>query len=254
MQAIVLARQNFREFDQIISLYTRERGKVELLAKGVKKPVSKNSPHLERFSHILVESVIGRELMHLTTAQTIRLFSGIRQDVEKIIAACVATAWVDNMTEVGERDERLFRLIHSWLSFLDTASYRSIFLDGFFIGALSCFGFAPSMEACVVCDTPFQKMAFEKSALYFAGGGIICPSCRKIKEAVGEEMRECTLRDVSNIQLLAKCDWRLLERYPVSSSEAARLHALVYAFTIYHSERQLADWGNMWYCMVGMPR
>lgn len=245
MQAIVLARQNFREFDQIISLYTRERGKVELLAKGVKKPVSKNSMHLEPFSHVLVESVPGRELTHLTTAQTIRLFAGIRRDAQKSIAARVATTWVSTVTQAEERDERLFRLLHSWLAFVDSAPYRHVFLDGFFVGVLSCFGFAPSMEACVVCDKAFQKMAFEKPALYFAGGGIICPSCRKAKEAVEEEMLECTLADVSNLQLLAKSDWGLLERYPMPPAEAVRLHTLVYAFTIYHSERQLADWGQL---------
>lgn len=246
MQAIVLARQNVREFDQIISLYTRERGKVEALARGVKKFVSKNSPHLEPFSAVIAEVVPGRAGFHLTTAQPFRTFSGIRRDLKKLLAARTAVGWVEKMTHAGERDEQLFKLLFSWFAFLDRASYRPVFLDGFFVGVLSCFGFAPRLSACVVCDTPFQTMAFEKPALYFAGGGIICPSCRKQKEAIGEDMRDCTLADVSNLQLLAKSDWRLLERYPLSADDAARLHALVYAFVMYHSERAVADWGNVW--------
>ena len=47
MQAIVLSRRDFREFDQMISLYTREQGKLELLARGLKKVTSKNAAHLE---------------------------------------------------------------------------------------------------------------------------------------------------------------------------------------------------------------
>ena len=42
MLAIVLSRRDFREFDQIVSLYTKEKGKLEVLARGVKKITSKH--------------------------------------------------------------------------------------------------------------------------------------------------------------------------------------------------------------------
>ena len=52
MIAVVLGRRDFHEADQIISCYTKEKGKVELLARGVKKITSKNSAHLEQFSFV----------------------------------------------------------------------------------------------------------------------------------------------------------------------------------------------------------
>jgi DNA repair protein RecO (recombination protein O) len=49
MMAIVLSRRDFRENDQMIVLYTLEKGKIEALAKGIKKTVSKNAAFLEPF-------------------------------------------------------------------------------------------------------------------------------------------------------------------------------------------------------------
>jgi DNA repair protein RecO (recombination protein O) len=267
MLSIVLARRDFREYDQTVTLLSAERGKVELLAKGVKKIVSKNTSHLEPGSLVIVKSVRGRELEHLTTAQPAAVFPRTRRSIEKLLALRVAMAFLDRLVHPGERDAAFFRTVVRWITMIEkTEHFSPILLDGFFVACLKALGLAPRLSACVMCNAPFGRMAFEKPALYFAGGGIICPPCRvnkppplggvpsKAGEAVGEEMRECTLADVSNLQLLAKSDWQLLERYPLPPDEAARLHALVYAFTIYHSERTLADWGNLWYTIGSMKQ
>ena len=78
MQAIALKRKDFREVDQMISFYTRECGKLELLARGIKKIESKNSPHVEPFSYADIEFAAGKELYHLTKVQPIQSFKNIR--------------------------------------------------------------------------------------------------------------------------------------------------------------------------------
>ena len=74
MLAIVLARHDVREFDQMISLYTRDAGKIEVLAKGIKKITSKNSSNLEVFSVVDVEVAPGKEIDHLTKVQPFKIF------------------------------------------------------------------------------------------------------------------------------------------------------------------------------------
>ena len=71
MQAITLSRRNFREFDQIVSLYTEDLGKVELLARGIKKITSKQAAHVEPFSLVTLEIARGKEVDHLTKVQTV---------------------------------------------------------------------------------------------------------------------------------------------------------------------------------------
>ena len=84
MLAIVLSRRDFRENDQIITFYTKERGLVSALARGAKKSVSKNAAALEPLSYVEVELVPGKELQHVTQVYTIEYFPFIRQNLTKI--------------------------------------------------------------------------------------------------------------------------------------------------------------------------
>ena len=74
MQVIVLSRRNFREADQIISLYSFDKGKFEVLAKGIKKIISKNSAHLEPFCFSEVEIISGKEFDYLGFVQFLNNF------------------------------------------------------------------------------------------------------------------------------------------------------------------------------------
>ncbi len=141
MQAIVLSRRNFREADQIISLYSFDKGKAEILAKGIKKITSKNSAHLEPFCFSEVEIISGKELDHLGTVQTLNNFLNIRQDFTKSLAASFVVNLLDKTIEVGERDERIFVLIKSWLEFLDKNNFNLIMIDAFVIKLLYYLGF-----------------------------------------------------------------------------------------------------------------
>ncbi|TSC84026.1 MAG: DNA repair protein RecO (recombination protein O) [Parcubacteria group bacterium Gr01-1014_13] len=121
MLAIVLARKNWREFDQMISLYTRERGKVEVLAKGIKKITSKNSSNLEILSLAEIEIAQGKEIDYLTKVQSVKIFKNIYSDFDKIFLANYAVKLADGNILVQERDENIFNLIISFLDFLNSA-------------------------------------------------------------------------------------------------------------------------------------
>lgn len=251
MEAIILSRRDFREYDQIISVYTKEQGKLELLARGVKKIVSKNAAHLEPFSYCIVEMVPGKEIQHLTTAQPLSIFPSIRTNLEKSLAAQIVVATTDRLTHVGQKDARLFALLKSWLIFVEKASILPwLLVDGFLLALLQLLGFAPILDRCVVCAKAYKTMIKEefsaarktKPGLYFAGGGLVCPSCREIKEKIGEEIIDCGLKEASDLQLLLKADWRINAGFRLSDAEIQDIHRLVMAFATYHTERKLPDW------------
>ncbi len=119
MLAIVLSRKNWREFDQIVSLYTQERGKVEVLAKGIKKITSKNSANLEILSLAEVKTAQGKEIEHLTKVQSVKIFTKIYVDFDKIwLAQYVARLAEENILP-AEPDEKIFNLLISFLEFID---------------------------------------------------------------------------------------------------------------------------------------
>jgi len=142
MQAIVLSRRDFRESDQIISLYTLEKGKQEVLARGVKKITSKNSAHLEPFSFVDIEIVPGKEIDHLTKVQPINYFSDIRKDLQKSLSASYVVGLTDKLVHSGEYDERIFSLLREWLEVMNNLEYFNIvFVDCYIVILLYNLGF-----------------------------------------------------------------------------------------------------------------
>lgn len=142
MYAFVLARRDFRENDQIISLYTEEKGKMEVLARGVKKITSKNSAFLEPFFLVDAEIVLGKEVLRLTKVQPVNSFKNVRADLQKILMAGYAVDLLDKLLQSGEPDKNIFLLIKSFLEFLDkSADIQPIILDAFMVRLFKFLGF-----------------------------------------------------------------------------------------------------------------
>ncbi|HBU07144.1 MAG TPA: DNA repair protein RecO [Candidatus Magasanikbacteria bacterium] len=142
MLAFVLYRRDFREADQIISFYTLEKGKMEILTRGVKKITSKNSAHLEPFSLVEAEVILGKELNYLGAVQPINYFVSIRKKLQKSLAAGFLVSTLDKLLHEGEKDERIFDLIVSWLEYVDNqyTVYGIHLLDSYVVRLLSYLG------------------------------------------------------------------------------------------------------------------
>lgn len=254
MLALILNRHDVREYDQIISVFTKERGRQDMLARGVKKITSKNAANLEPFSCVNIEMVQGREVSHLTKVQPVHYFSGIRAHPWKSMIAQFGMHIVKRVTQVGNRDATLFQCGYEWLSFLNTyqgTSYVTI-LDAFIIRIFSELGFRPIVNACVVCDMPVRTMLKQeieggpekRPGCYFAGGGVVCSDCKQKKRVVGEEVFDCGIKEISLLERCLDNNWAVIADAQITKKEAAQLHRLIYQYVVYHHERSIPDWGK----------
>lgn len=148
MFAIVLSRNDTREFDQMVSLYTREHGKVEVLAKGIKKIVSKNSANLKVFSLVDIEVAQGKGVDHLTKVQSVNIFKDIYSDFDKIFLSGYIIKIANENILIGEQDKRIFDLLLSFLEFLNSAASVNSFAlaTGFVFKLWHCLGFGDSED------------------------------------------------------------------------------------------------------------
>jgi len=165
MNAIVLRRTDFRENDQLVSLLTREKGKISALARGVKKITSKNSPYLEPFFYIETEIIPGREVKHITKVSGLDVFKNIRADLAKSVLAARAINIVDNLILENERDASVFEFLLDWLKFLDMNKTGSAFFSGFVARLLKIIGFSPVLKKCVVCGNRRLSPVPEKNTI-----------------------------------------------------------------------------------------
>ena len=188
-------------------------------------------------------------MAQLTKVIHINFFATIRQNFDKSMDAGCVCSCLDQMTEVEEVDSRIFELFLSWLKFVDKSDkFNNILTDAFIINLFSVLGFYPILDYCVICEKTYKEMAKDnllnnkKLGFYFAGGGIICPLCREEKKHIGEQIVDCGLREVSNLQALLKNDWRLIQDFSMEEVEQKKLHKLIYEFVLFHSEKKIEDW------------
>ena len=78
---IVLKRVDLGEADRVLTLYTRDQGKLRAIAKGVRRTTSRSAGHLEPFTLSDLLLAVGRELDVVSQAETIGAFRDVREDL-----------------------------------------------------------------------------------------------------------------------------------------------------------------------------
>jgi len=128
-QGIILKRRDYREVDGLFSIYTKDRGKIEVVAKGVKKIKSKLSSHLDYFSLVDLMIAKGRNFDQIAGATMTRNFSSLKSDLGKIILGSYCFEVVDALIKTEYRDERIWKLLNEALELLEITDYSNVILD-----------------------------------------------------------------------------------------------------------------------------
>lgn len=110
-QGIIIKTFNSGEIDRLVTVYTKEFGKLLLKAKSVRKNQAKLKGHLELFlySHLIVAP--GRGLDIVTGAETIEGFSRLRKNLPSLAAAYYLSELIDKLVAGPEKDENIWQLL-----------------------------------------------------------------------------------------------------------------------------------------------
>ncbi|HPT40726.1 MAG TPA: DNA repair protein RecO [Candidatus Paceibacterota bacterium] len=122
-RAIVLAKKTVGETDGRIALYTEELGKVDAIAKGLKKIIAKLSHHLEPLNLIQC-SIVSANNKHLTSALTINSFLNIRKNEAALFVALKNVEILNQAFSMPEPDKILWKKLNGFLENLDSLSLR----------------------------------------------------------------------------------------------------------------------------------
>lgn len=179
-QAVVLRTHKLGEADRIVTLLSREHGKVRAVARGVRRTSSKFGARLEPFSHIDLQFATGRSLDVITEAVTVHAWSqALGADYPRFTAGEVMLETADRIVaEEGQPSGPQFRLLLGALHALtagtaDGPRPATMVLDAYLLRAVATAGFAPSLDACAACGTAGPHEAFSPAA-----GGLTCARCR----------------------------------------------------------------------------
>ena len=200
-QAIILNRSDYRESDSLVTCYTRNFGKLTLVARGTKKIKSKLAGHLEPISLVDILVIKGKGFDYVGSALMADAYLGIKDNLNKIYYAGRVVGWFNRLVKDGEKDERLFFLLGRWLEVLNnyppddfTKENGELFFIFFALKLLAELGYRPEMYNCLNCH---EKIKPGKNYFNLKNGGIICENCLA-KERLEQEISSSELLTISD--------------------------------------------------------
>ncbi len=182
--AVVIRAVEFSETSLVVTLFTREFGKIGALAKGGRrlKGPFESALDLLALCRIVFLHKSSEALDLLTEAKLLRRFRPAGRNLAGLYAAYYVAELLGEMTDDDDPHPDLFDLADQTLAALAAGEPVAKRLVRFELGALRLLGHAPSLDACVECGvavTPTGRVAFG-----LLNGGVLCPKCRAGKKQV----------------------------------------------------------------------
>ena len=175
-EAIIIKKTKLGEADRILTLYTPHLGKIPAVAKGVRRPRSKMSGHLELLTHSLVSLARGKNIDTVTGAQTINSFLPLKSDLKLTSCALYAAELVNQFAAENLENYPLFQLLLETMHRLRLGGDNELVLRYFELHLLNEAGYRPQLEQCVSCHTILEPVT---NSFCSGAGGMLCPNCRQ---------------------------------------------------------------------------
>ncbi|HUW58132.1 MAG TPA: DNA repair protein RecO [Planctomycetota bacterium] len=175
--AITLRLVDYRETSQILSVYSRDFGRLSLIAKGSKRRRRGTGQTIDLFQLIEVVFIerTGSGLQLLTESSLLDDFAGLRRDLRRGYAAFFVAELLGTLTEENDPNAALFELTHRTLTMLCETDRPNVVLHTFEIRLLTLIGLLPRLDACAWCG---GELGTEEEVAFAAGaGGTICRKC-----------------------------------------------------------------------------
>jgi DNA repair protein RecO (recombination protein O) len=175
-EAVVLRHSDWGEADRLLTLYTRQKGKLRAIAKGVRKINSRKAGHLEPFTLSNLLLAAGRDFWIVTQAEMVDSFSRIRENLELTGDTAYIVELIDQFTYEAQENRDLYQLLVDTLKRLSSGEEIFLTTRYFEMRLFDHLGYRPQLFTCVNCGKEIQA---EDQFFSAEKGGIICPSCGK---------------------------------------------------------------------------
>lgn len=232
-EAVVLRTHKLGEADRIISLLTREHGRIRAVAKGVRRTTSRFGARLEPCGYVNVQLAKGRSLDVITQVETREPFGQtIGADYSRYTTATVMLETADRLVvEEHEPATQQFMLLVGGLRALITEAHDAgLILDSYLLRSLAIAGYAPSFASCARCGVDGPHRAFAPAA-----GGMVCAKCRPAGVAMP------AAETVDLLAALLTGDWSVADASePRARKEATGLVAAHLHWHLEHGLRSLS--------------
>lgn len=176
--AINLKSYNLSESDKIIVMYSKDKGLIKGVAKGVKKPKSKLGARMDMFVANKLMLYKGKSLDRICQADVLNTFNKTRHDMDKIFYSMYISEVVNNFgVENDPCSEEVYDLLYKSLNKISEAQSKEEILIAaikFQLKMMQISGFGIELNTCLCCR---EEIGEENMHFSSRMGGVICSEC-----------------------------------------------------------------------------
>jgi len=225
-EAIVLQSMKYGETSRIVTLFTKEFGKLRIIAKGARGNKPRFGAALEPMSHshIVFYNKQSRDLQFLSQAELLRQFKSIIDTEEKLMIGFAMIEYLNVVIQGEEEHLALFELLESSLAVLESTgrNHKNPLLR-FLIRLSSLLGFSINMRDCLACRAHLHDTDVITGSVRFETqqGGFYCTKCARMhpgKEVSGDAFR--SMQWITKVPIAEVCGVALSRR---ASQDVSRI-------------------------------
>ncbi len=228
-QGIIIKRSNLGDADKILTVYTKDRGKLKAIAKGIRRINSKLAGELEPYSLVDFQFHEGKSLDTVTSAVTIEDASVLAKSCEDFTKAHYFGELIDKLTEEGEKNSDLFEILRLALFRLCKGDDNPFLLPFYELKVLDRLGYNPQVYYCVRCR---RKLLNGENYFSYQDGGVVCGECAKYG------LPQISVNTIKIFRLIIESDISLVDRLKVDSETLLELENVLDKYTTNILERE----------------
>ncbi len=232
VDAVILRHSDYGEADRLLTLFTREQGKLRAIAKGVRKMQSRKAGHLEPFTQATLMLAQGHDLWIVTQAEATELFQPLRENLSLIGYAGYVVELLDRFTYEEGQNRQLYQLLTETLKRLVNEADPFVPIHYYEMRLLDLMGFRPMLFECASCGKPIQA-----EDQYFSAerGGVLCPDCGLLVNLV----RPVTMDALRYLRHFQRSTYAEAKRANPGQDTRDEVEALLNYYLTYLLERNL---------------
>jgi DNA repair protein RecO (recombination protein O) len=261
-EAIILKQSDLGEADRILTLFTPRKGKFNAIAKGIRRPISRKTGHLDLLCHTQLQVAVGRNLDIITQAQTIEGYAHLHENMWYLTCGFYLAELVDRFIEDSTPHPDVYDLLLASLRALNNESRSNgqpvathqqgeptsadqekesipendlsrLLMRYFEIYLLASVGYEPVLRSCANCGTELRP---EENGFTPSLGGALCPNCSHLWSY------PISMNALKVLRLLHRTEWAQVPRLRLDPRLHAEMERAMHSLIRFHLERDMQSW------------
>lgn len=174
-EGIILKTQKYKEFDEILTVFTKKFGKVSLFARSSKRIKSPLLSGTQLFGYVDMEIDLRENGSRLFSSKIKKSYYKFSEDLSKYYFACYISELMDKTQQDNQTDVKLFNKIIEIFNYIEKGNCNFKLLRLVFeLHLLKSLGISPQLMSCNICETQNQDIL---KYIDISQGSIICENC-----------------------------------------------------------------------------